>query len=209
MIGVARNGDSMIPTIGIIGGIGSGKSLVADAMQNLGGYLIAADRLGHEALAQADIKAKLVERWGKGILDERGAADRKKIGRIVFADAKELRALEALVFPHIEKRILEELACGRAQPDVKFIILDAAIMLETNWHHFCEKIVFVDAPWELRAARLKENRGWDEHEVKRRESLQMPLDEKRRRADAVIANDADPQKVFRQVQDALEQWKVI
>jgi len=199
----------MIPTIGVIGGIGSGKSLVAEAMQNFGGYLISADRLGHEALQQADIKAKLVERWGNEILDERREADRKKMGRIVFADATELRALEALVFPYIEKRIAEEMARARARPDVKFIILDAAIMLETSWHRQCDKIVFVDAPWELRLARLKEKRGWNEREVQRRESAQMPLQEKKRRADATIVNDAEPQKVSRQVQVTLEQWKVI
>ena len=135
--------------------------------------------------------------------------DRKKIGRIVFADAAELRALEALVFPYIEKRIAEETARARARPDVKFIILDAAIMLETLWHRQCDKIVFVDAPWELRVARLKEQRGWDEQEVQRRESVQMPLQEKKRRADATIVNDAEPEKVSRQVQVTLEQWKVI
>src|SRR5437660_405862 len=94
----------MLPTIGIVGGIGSGKSVVAQAMVKHGGYLIAADQLGHEALKQADIKAKLVERWGDAILDANGDADRKKISAIVFADPGELKALEALVFPFIEQR---------------------------------------------------------------------------------------------------------
>src|SRR2546426_809520 len=124
----------MIPTIGIVGGIGSGKSAAADTMQKLGGHLIAADRLGHDALRQPDIKAQLVARWGKDILDALGDADRKKIGAIVFADLVELRALEAQVFPYIEKRIVEEIAGARTQPDVKFIILDAAILLEAGWH---------------------------------------------------------------------------
>ena len=199
----------MIPTIGIVGGIGSGKSLVADAMQKLDGYLIAADQLGHEALKDADIKPKLIERWGKEILDAEGNPDRKKLGRIVFADATELKALEALVFPYIEKRIREEVAYARTQPEVKFIILDAAIMLETGWHRYCEKLLFVDSPPELRNARLKEKRGWDEKEAERREKAQLPIEEKRRHADAVIVNDADLDKVARQVQVTLEQWKVI
>jgi dephospho-CoA kinase len=199
----------MIPTIGIVGGIGSGKSFVAAAMQKLGGYLIAADPLGHEALQQADIKAKLVERWGHEILDERGDADRKKIGRIVFADANELRALESLVFPYIEKRIVEEIAHARSRPDVKFIILDAAIMLETGWNRNCDKILFVEAPRDLRLARLKEKRGWNEQELERREKVQMPVEEKKGYADAVIVNDGDPEKVARQMKVTLEQWKVI
>ncbi len=199
----------MIPTIGIIGGIGSGKSLVADAMHKLGGYLITADALGHEALRQQDILVKLVARWGKEILDDKGQPDRKEIGRLVFADASELRDLESLVFPYIEKRILEEMSRARARSDVKFIILDAAIMLETGWHRHCDKLVFVDAPRELRLARLKEKRGWDEQEVARRESVQLPVEEKKGRADAVIVNDAEPEKICAQVQDALEQWKAI
>lgn len=197
----------MIPIIGIIGGIGSGKSLVADAMRKRGGHLINADALGHEALRQQDILAKLVERWGKKILDDKGQPDRTTIGRLVFADANELRALESLVFPFIEKRILDEIARGRAQSDVQFIVLDAAILLETGWHRHCDKIVFVDAPRELRLARLKAQRGWDEAELERREGVQLPVEEKKRRADVVIVNDAEPEKISAQVQDALERWK--
>src|SRR5215207_699970 len=127
----------MIPIIGIIGGIGSGKSLVAASMQRLGGHLINADQLGHEALEQPDIKTRLVERWGNAILDAQGCTDRKKVGRIVFADAQELRTLESLVFPYIETRITEEIMRARRIGDVQFITLDAAIMLETGWRKNC------------------------------------------------------------------------
>lgn len=199
----------MIPTIGIVGGIGSGKSLVANAMCELGGHLINADQLGHEALEQPDIKTKLVARWGNAILDDANKADRKKIGRIVFADRNELKSLESLVFPYIEKRILEEIGRAKAQIGVKCIILDAAIMIETGWQRHCDKIVFVDAPRELRLARLQDNRGWSEKELDRRESVQLPLDEKKRQADAVIVNDGDLEKVMRQVKDLLVLWKVI
>ena len=199
----------MISTIGIVGGIGSGKSLVADAMRQLGGHVINADQLGHDALEQPDIKAKLVARWGNAILDGAGRADRKKIGRLVFADPKELHALESLVFPFIEKRILEEIALAKAQSSVKCIILDAAIMVETGWQRHCDKIVFVDTPRELRLARLQQTRGWSEKELERRESVQLPVDEKKRHAQAVIVNDGDPEKVSRQAKDLLVLWNVI
>ena len=200
---------ALLPIIGIVGGIGSGKSFVAEIMQTLGGFLIAADPLGHEALQQVDIRARLVERWGSAILDEQGNVDRKPLGRIVFADATELEVLESLVFPYIEKRILQEMAGAQTRHDVKFIILDAAILLETGWHAYCNKIVFVDAPRAVRLARLKEKRGWNEQELARREKVQMPVAEKRGQADAVIVNDGDFDKVARQVQVTLEQWKVI
>jgi dephospho-CoA kinase len=199
----------MIPTIGIVGGIGSGKSLVADVMQKLGGFLVAGDPLGHEALRSPDIKAKVIEHWGNVVLDESGDIDRRKLGQVVFADAAELKALEALVFPYIEMRIREEIAAAHARPEARFIILDAAIMLETGWHRNCNKILFVDASPEVRVARLAERRGWDEKELERREKAQMPVKEKRRHADAVVVNDADPEKVARQVKVTLQQWKVI
>jgi dephospho-CoA kinase len=199
----------MIPIIGIVGGIGSGKSLVANAMRDLGGYLINADQLGHEALEQPDIKASLVQRWGDKILDAAGKANRRHIGHIVFADRRELEALESLVFPYIEKRILDEIERARGDAGVKCIILDAAIMMETGWDRHCDKIVFVDTPREIRLARLQARRGWDEKELERREAMQWPVDEKKRRADAVIVNDGEPDKVARQVKDLLVLWKVI
>jgi dephospho-CoA kinase len=199
----------MIPTLGIVGGIGSGKSLVANCMQKFGGHLINADLLGHEALVKPDIRASLVERWGRGILNAEGNPDRKNIGRIVFADPVELRALESLVFPYIEKRILDEIEHARTLPGVEFIILDAAIMIETGWHRHCDKIVFVEAARETRLKRLQEKRGWTEKELHRREQAQMPLEEKKRHADAVIVNDAEPDKVVSQVQDLLVLWKMI
>jgi len=199
----------MLSTLGIIGGIGSGKSVVADAMQAFGGHLIAADQLGHEALQQADIKAQLVKRWGKQILGENGEPNRKRIGAIVFTDPKERRTLEAMVFPYIENRIADEIAAAQSRPEEKFIILDAAIMLEAGWDQQCDHIVFVEAPREVRLARLKEKRGWDEAELARREAAQMPLDKKKRRADAVIVNDESPVKVAGQVQRLLLQWRMI
>ncbi len=199
----------MIPVIGIVGGIGSGKSVVATAMQMLGGRLISADAFGHEALSQPEIKEKLVARWGNRILDDQGSPDRKSIGRIVFADADELRALESIVFPFIEQKIVQEITNARGTSNVEFIILDAAIMIETGWHEHCDKIVFVDAPREMRLARLKETRGWDEKELERRECMQMPLEMKKRHAHVIIVNDGDFEKVNRQVKDALVSWKVI
>jgi dephospho-CoA kinase len=198
-----------LPVIGIVGGIGSGKSVVAEAMRRRGGYLISGDQLGHEALHQPDIRAKIVQRWGDKVLNPQGEIDRRQVAAIVFADANERRALEALVFPHIERRIHEEVAAAGAKPDIKFIILDAAILLETGWHANCSRIVFVDGPGAVRLARLKEKRGWSEEEVIRRESAQWPVEVKQSRADAVIVNDEGLEKVDRQVQAALEQWNLI
>ncbi len=199
----------MIPVIGIVGGIGSGKSAAAHAMQALGGHLVVADAIGHEALRQPNILAKLVERWGDGILNDAGEADRRQIGRIVFADERELKSLEALVFPFIERRIVEEIAHANSEASAKFVILDAAILFETGWNHHCDKVVFIDVPREVRLARLAQSRGWDEAELARRESRQWPVEDKKARSDAVIANSHDFAKLGKDVKDTLVRLGII
>ena len=116
------------PVIGIIGGIGSGKSLVAAELAKQGGKVIAGDQLGHEALRQPDIKAKIAQRWPQ-VIDADGKVDRRELGAIVFADAAERRALEAFVHPYIERRITEEVRRGRADTRISLMALDAAVLL--------------------------------------------------------------------------------
>src|SRR5688572_18371029 len=118
------------PVIGLLGGIGSGKSAVAAELAKHGGGLINADQFGHEALRQPPIKEQVVARFGSDIIAAGGAIDRKKLGAKVFADVNELRALEAIVFPFIGRRIREEIDPARRRDDVRFIVLDAAVMLE-------------------------------------------------------------------------------
>jgi len=96
------------PVLGLIGGIGSGKSSVAAEFAKCGACVIAADQLGHEALRQPSIKEKVLARWGRETETD-GEIDRRKLGQIVFADPKQRRELEALVHPWIKRRIEEEL----------------------------------------------------------------------------------------------------
>jgi dephospho-CoA kinase len=190
------------PVLGLIGGIGSGKSTVAAEFAKCGAAVIAGDQLGHEALREPSIKEKVLARWGKGIETD-GEIDRRKLGRIVFADPAERRELEALVHPEIKRRIEEEIQKAQANPRVTVIVLDAAIMLEAGWTGPCDALVFVDAPREIRLARLAQ-RGLSAKDLEAREQAQMPLEEKKRRADYVIENVGSVGEVALQVQKLLE-----
>jgi dephospho-CoA kinase len=196
------------PFIGIIGGIGSGKSLVAEELRGRGGFLINADAFGHEALRQPEIKRAVSARFGADILDERGEIVRKKLGAIVFAGPEERRALEALVFPFIEARILDEMARGERDPAAKFIVLDAAVMLEAGWSGRCDKVLFVEAPRSARLERLRRQRGWTDAQLQAREAAQMPLEEKKRRSDAVLDNSGDPVELRRRLDELLRAWRL-
>jgi dephospho-CoA kinase len=192
--------------VGLIGGVGSGKSRVASLFAEHGARVIAADAFGHEALRQPDIKERVVERWGRELLDEQAEIDRRRLGGIVFASPQERRALETLVFPWIERRIGEEIEAAQADPRVRLIVLDAAIMLETSWNRICDRLVFIDAPQELRRQRLAEQRGWGPKEVQTREDAQMPLADKRRHADHIVNNSGSPEQLRMQIEDLLRQW---
>jgi dephospho-CoA kinase len=196
--------------IGLIGGIGSGKSTVAQAFARRGGRVIVADALGHEALRQPEIRARVVGRWGPRVLDEAGEVSRRKVAGIVFAKTPqardELRALESLVFPWIGRRIGEEIATARSDPGTRLIVLDAAVMLEAGWNNVCDRIVYVHAPREVRLRRLAEGRGLGPKEVEQREGAQLSLTEKATRADDAVDNSGSPEETRRQVDDLLCRW---
>jgi len=191
------------PIIGIVGAIGSGKSLVATELVNSGGQLVAADPFGHEALRQSDNIDRIRRRWGTGVINEDGSINRRQLGARVFAAADERRELEAIVFPYIEKRIEEE--CTRAQqnPAARFIVFDAAIMLEARWNRICTWVLFVHCCRPVRLARLASSRGLTEAEVEARENAQWPLLDKLLGSDDLIDNSGTAEQTSARVQRLL------
>lgn len=196
------------PVLGLIGGIGSGKSRVAEEFARHGGRVIAGDRLGHEGLSQPDIRDRVLERWGQAILDAHGNVERRKVAAVVFADPRELRALEAILFPWIEKRMADDIAAAQEDPSVRFVVLDAAVLLEAGWDRFCDRLVHVEAPREQRSKRIAEQRGWNEKELAARENAQLSLAEKRSRAHAVLDNSGPPEQLHQQVAALLRSWRL-
>jgi dephospho-CoA kinase len=194
------------PVIGLVGGIGAGKSVAAAALARRGGAVIDADRLGHEALEVPAVKDWLVARWGRGVLKPDGTANRRAIAGVVFRDPAELRALESVVYPVIRRRAHEEIAKAQADPAVRFAVLDAAVMLEAGWSGACDRLIYVDAPRDVRLARLAARSGWTESEVAAREAAQWPAEEKKARADAVVVNDGPPERLQERIDRLLAGW---
>jgi dephospho-CoA kinase len=194
------------PVIGLVGGIGSGKSQVAALLRKKGGRVIAGDDLGHEALRQLDIRDRVARRWGKGVLEENGGINRPRLAAIVFADAGERRALEEIVHPWIEERMRQMVAAAQADPEARFVVVDAAILLEAGWNELCDRLVFVDAPVEVRRQRIARQRGWTAAEVEAREQAQLPLTAKAVRADYTLHNAASLESLHHQVDQLLQVW---
>ncbi len=192
--------------IGLVGGIGSGKSRVASLLRDRGGRVIAGDDLGHEALRQAAIRDEVTNRWGKEILDASGQINRRRLAAIIFADAQQRHALEAIVHPWIKQRMRDEVANAQMDGKVRFVVVDAAILLEAGWNDLCDRLVFVDAPAEVRRRRIAEQRGWTSAEVEARERAQLPLTAKAVQADYTLDNAGSLESLTRQVDGLLQIW---
>jgi dephospho-CoA kinase len=200
----ATKGDKLV--VGLVGGIGSGKSQVAAAFARRGARVIAGDQLGQAALRDPDIRARVAGRWGKDVLDDNGEVDRRRLAAIVFAEPAELKALEAITHPWIRRRIQAEIEEARRDAAVPLIVLDAAIMLEAGWNDVCNRLIYIEAPRSVRLDRVRRQRGWTEREVMAREQAQLPLTEKVVRADHVLENSSCLEHLDRQVHDLLHLW---
>jgi len=178
------------PVIGLLGGIGSGKSTVAAELARLGCAVVDADRIGHELLTDPTVKDRLRALWGEGILDAAGGVSRPAVARRVFGSPEHLAELNALLHPRIRERMIARIAAAQTDPAVQAVVVDAALLLETDWQDLCTCFVFVQAGDGDRAARVARERGWDRAEWQRREKSQKPLDIKAAGADHVIDNSS-------------------
>ncbi|MBI5864175.1 MAG: dephospho-CoA kinase [Planctomycetes bacterium] len=193
------------PVIGIVGGIGSGKSLVAEEFERQGCLLISADTLNNEILTQPDVVQTLASWWGEGVLEAPGRLDRRKIAEIVFADPAQRTRLESLTHPLIRARRAAIIQAGVDEPAVVAIVLDSPLLFESRLDTQCDRIVFVEAERLDRLERLRRTRGWDDAELDRRERCQINLEEKKSRSQFVIRNDASPDQLRPRVTEVLRQ----
>ena len=187
--------------IGILGGVGSGKSAVAAEFAKLGCAVIDADRIAHELLERKTAKEKIISLSGKGILDSAGKIDRRKLADIVFADADKLRSLNGIIHPIVLKRTEQLIERYNRQNQVRAIVLDMPLLVEVGWARRCDKLIFVDCRRRLRADRAKEMGIFSENQFKIRENFQISLDNKVGLADNIIDNNSDFSALARQVAD--------
>ncbi|HLK85039.1 MAG TPA: dephospho-CoA kinase [Candidatus Binataceae bacterium] len=177
-------------TIGLTGGIGSGKSTAAKILAALGAPIIDADKVGHEIyLPQTPAYRELVAAFGEGILGTDGTIDRRKLGPIVFADPAALRRLNAIVHPKMYARMGEMVAAMRRAGETRPIVVEAAILIEANWQPLFDEIWLVTAARERVIERIERDRGLKPEQTEARIRAQLSDEERRKHATAEIRND--------------------
>jgi dephospho-CoA kinase len=167
---------------GLTGAIAAGKSEALAAFERLGAATISADAVVHDLLGTEAVVARLAERWGASVAPD-GVVDRARIGAIVFADAGELRWLEAVLHPLVGTR-LDEWRNGLG-PDVEVAVVEVPLLFETGMDAAFDATIAVVADDEVRERRAAE-RGTEL--VAERTGRQLPQSEKQARATFVLAN---------------------
>ncbi len=187
------------PVIGLVGGIGAGKTTVAAELGRLGCAVVDGDAIGHQLLAEPTVRRRLRERWGGSIFRPDGTVNRQRLGGIVFDDPRELKALNAILHPRIRRRITEAIDRAQADPATPAVVINAAVLLEAGWDDLCTSLVFVEADEQTRAHRLAQGRGWDAAARQAREKSQISLDKKRRKCHYSIVNSSSVSHLNEQI----------
>ena len=178
--------------VGLTGGIGSGKSAATEKFLSLDINIVDADiasrtvvKKGRSALAQIE------EHFGKDILTNEGTLDRSKLRKIILSDLKEKRWLESLLHPKIGEQINKELA----ESSSPYTVFVAPLLLETNSHLKCSRILVVDVPMEIQIERTILRDKVSEDHVKRIIAAQMNREERLKKADDVLLNSGTIQEL--------------
>ena len=196
--------------IGLTGGIGSGKSTVADLLVERGAVLIDADRIVRDLQAPGgSVFAAMVERWGDGIVADDGTLDRAAVAEIVFNDGDELKALNDIVHPAVGEEIKAEREAVEGTDAI--VVFDIPLLVRADGTSDKERyanlagIIVVDVDADLAVARLVAFRGFDEDDARSRIANQATREARRAVADVVIDNSGSLDDLEPQI-DAAWDW---
>jgi dephospho-CoA kinase len=185
---------------GLTGGIGSGKSTVAELLEEYGVPVVSADELSRVVVAPGSEGLRLVvEKFGPEILGDDGGLDRRRMASVVFRDPERRRELEAILHPRIRDRFEQVLdALEKAGHEVA--VYEVPLLFERNLQGEMKAVILVTAPMDARVARVRARDDVTETEVRARIAAQMDEDQKRRRADYIIENNGSLDDLRREVE---------
>lgn len=189
-------------TVGLTGGIASGKSTVVAVLRRLGCPIIDADQLARQVVQPGQpALAEIAEAFGAAVLNPDGTLNRKALGAVVFADPAARKRLEAMTHPRIAQLRGAILAILREQ-GARVVVNDIPLLYETHSEGLYDQVWVVWVDRDTQVGRLMARDGIGREEAERRLAAQMPLDAKRALADVVIDNSGSREDTERQVQSA-------
>lgn len=192
-----------ITTIGLCGEIGAGKSTVAEILEELGCRVFSSDKAGHALLNRPEVAEEIRSWWGAGLIGPDGGVDRGALADRIFEDSAARERVETLLHPLIAGERATMIASASSDPAVKAVVLDSPLLFEAYLDRECDVVIFVQASFEQRLARVSDSRNWNADELARRAAAQMSPEEKRRRSDFVIDNEGSRETLNKRIADVL------
>ncbi|KAH8379239.1 hypothetical protein KR009_003827, partial [Drosophila setifemur] len=194
--------------IGLTGGIASGKSKMAERLGNLGAHVIDCDKVAHDVYEPGQVcHGRIVKHFGASILSPDGRIDRTKLGPLVFADPKELQALNNIVWPELIEEVNRRLDALRSQAEVpRVVVLEAAILLRAGWETNCHEVWSMIVPPEEAVRRIMERNKLSEEEARKRLASQVPNPEILAKSHVIFSSQWDHDFTQKQAERA---WKML
>lgn len=190
--------------IGLTGGIASGKSTVIQYLRDKGYPVIDADKLGHRVLEQGNPGYdKVVEKFGIDILNQDNSVNRLVLGRIVFGDPEKLKQLNEISHPIIAEMIQKEFEPLVSEDTEGIVLLEAAILIEANWHKMCDYIWVVTLEQDVAVQRLQKRDGLSEIDARSRLDAQLAPEERLAYADVILRNEGTMNDLISKTKQAL------
>ena len=182
--------------IGLTGGIGSGKSTVTRLFQKRGAYIIDVDVLAHMVEEPgSSVWNRIVEHFGREILDKDDRINREALGGIVFRDSEKLKKLNSIVHPAVFDEWWRRFDDIVNNDKEAIIISDIPLLIEVGWHRAVDIVILVYTSPDIQAERIMKRNGYTHEEAQDRLRSQMPVDEKIPFADFVINNEGTPEEM--------------
>ena len=196
--------EMMILIIGITGSIACGKSLVSNYLQEKGYTIIDADKIGHMALENDEVKKQLVNKFGKSILKD-NEVNRVTLGKLVFENNENLKELNNIIHPQIRKNISEQIQVHKNE---KLVFVDVPLLFEAKFDDLVEKIIVISLDEKIQLERLMNRNSLSKEEALQRIKSQIPVREKEKLGDCVVDNSFTQENTYNQVDRILEKLKL-
>ncbi|MDC0035052.1 dephospho-CoA kinase [Chloroflexi bacterium] len=188
-------------SIGLTGGIGTGKSLVSNILNDLGATVVNADLLGHEAYLPGTLGFDLVvDAFGDQVVGEDGTVDRKKLGPIVFSSPQNMSKLNAIMHPLIRDMIQAQLE-EYSSNGTDVVVVEAAVLIEASWEDLFDEVWVVTSDKETVIERLKDRNSLSREDAIVRIDSQMSTDERIGHSDVVISNNSTTEELADSVEN--------
>lgn len=195
--------------IGLTGSIATGKSTISNLFKDWGFPVVDADQIARDVVEPGKVAYEnIVAYFGHSILNDDLTIDRKQLGAIVFNDEKEREKLNGFIHPEIRKEMLKQ-RDHYVQQGVSAVILDIPLLFESKLFSYVEKVLVVYVEPEIQLERLMKRDGSSEEEALKRIHSQIPITEKREKADAVVNNSGTIEESEQQLRSILKEWNVL